>query len=165
MNKYQKIRRELKHPENVDKTLAYFWGMFHESHHPSELVTEWAKLHPLYKPKTSVVYVDGMCYHKKKSEHNIPLTIIEETDRKVDALKRVCVGRYYCDLSYKFRKGEYKEVRYTYLPRGQSCWCWCCKANAKYRHHIVMLSRGGTNDPWNIVPICGKCHKRIHPWL
>lgn len=32
-------------------------------------------------------------------------------------------------------------------------------------HHIVTVEHGGSNNPWNLVPICHVCHRRIHPWM
>lgn len=32
-------------------------------------------------------------------------------------------------------------------------------------HHIVPLSRGGTNRDENLVTLCDECHKRIHPHM
>lgn len=29
-------------------------------------------------------------------------------------------------------------------------------------HHIIDLSRGGTNDPTNLVIVCKACHDAIH---
>jgi 5-methylcytosine-specific restriction endonuclease McrA len=32
-------------------------------------------------------------------------------------------------------------------------------------HHIVPRHRGGPDDLENLITLCTKCHKRIHPWL
>jgi len=29
-------------------------------------------------------------------------------------------------------------------------------------HHVVPLSKGGTNDPDNLITLCSKCHRAIH---
>jgi len=29
-------------------------------------------------------------------------------------------------------------------------------------HHIIPLSKGGTNDRGNLIPLCSKCHEYIH---
>lgn len=40
----------------------------------------------------------------------------------------------------------------------------CNEKNAPLHvHHIVPLSEGGTNDPINLVTLCGECHRRQHP--
>lgn len=43
--------------------------------------------------------------------------------------------------------------------------CVCCGEEADSRHHIIELQYGGSNSPKNIVPICSKCHSKVHPWL
>lgn len=32
-------------------------------------------------------------------------------------------------------------------------------------HHIVPVSRGGEDDPRNLISLCNDCHAAIHPWL
>jgi len=40
-------------------------------------------------------------------------------------------------------------------------WCeYCSSKFALSFHHIVRRSKGGTNDPDNIVLLCAKCHHR-----
>lgn len=36
------------------------------------------------------------------------------------------------------------------------------KCDSIHYHHIVPLSKGGTNNISNIVPLCEKCHGAIH---
>lgn len=45
--------------------------------------------------------------------------------------------------------------------------CWLCEEKeAKHRHHVVMLSNGGSvSARKNIILLCVHCHGRIHPWL
>lgn len=43
--------------------------------------------------------------------------------------------------------------------------CFSCGGKANHRHHIIALAKGGDNRRTNIVPICGSCHAKIHPWL
>jgi 5-methylcytosine-specific restriction endonuclease McrA len=43
--------------------------------------------------------------------------------------------------------------------------CYVCSGRSDHRHHVVPLSRGGTNDKRNIVTLCNHCHEQVHPWL
>ena len=45
--------------------------------------------------------------------------------------------------------------------------CWCCETQVEFRerHHIIQIQHGGTSRPDNIVSVCKRCHKAIHPWL
>jgi len=44
----------------------------------------------------------------------------------------------------------------------QGCAAACTVLNV---HHIVPLSRGGSDDPSNLHTLCNDCHAKIHPWL
>ncbi len=156
-------RREIKDADKIEQSLIYFWGMFHESHYPTKLVSDWLKRYKDYKPKTKVNWVGKKASHTKKNDHNRSLTIKEETARKVAALKKILKGKYNNKSSYRERRQEFNEIKKFYLPQGLKC--WCCGVVASLRHHIIMVSRGGTNDPWNIVPLCKKCHSQLHSWL
>lgn len=37
-----------------------------------------------------------------------------------------------------------------------------CTGVAQHKHHRVLRSRGGTNDPSNLVETCFQCHDFIH---
>jgi 5-methylcytosine-specific restriction endonuclease McrA len=53
-------------------------------------------------------------------------------------------------------------------PRGRTLRgvCWACSANTDvFTHHIVQLQNGGTNNPMNLVRVCGGCHSAVHPWM
>lgn len=43
--------------------------------------------------------------------------------------------------------------------------CFCCGMRNVTRHHIIQLKNGGPNTGRNIVSICPKCDKKVHPWL
>ena len=40
--------------------------------------------------------------------------------------------------------------------------CFYCGAPATQVHHIVPLSRGGTNSMTNMVLVCERCHRAHH---
>lgn len=45
-------------------------------------------------------------------------------------------------------------------------WCEarldCCTGRATERHHRKFRSRGGTDDPANLIDLCGTCHRYVH---
>lgn len=45
--------------------------------------------------------------------------------------------------------------------------CQLCAAEGRtfYRHHIIGIAHGGSNTRRNQIPLCGHCHRLIHPWL
>lgn len=42
----------------------------------------------------------------------------------------------------------------------------CCNCGSNWEqlhaHHIVPLSKGGTNDLYNLITLCKSCHERVH---
>lgn len=45
--------------------------------------------------------------------------------------------------------------------------CFSCRTEARkvYWHHILQVQNGGSNTPRNLVLLCARCHRDIHPWL
>jgi len=45
--------------------------------------------------------------------------------------------------------------------------CQGCGAEATKQnvHHIVPLHSGGSNEIKNLITLCDRCHRQIHPWL
>lgn len=37
-----------------------------------------------------------------------------------------------------------------------------CTTKAEHVHHIVLRSRGGSDDPANLAAVCNSCHRHIH---
>ena len=71
--------------------------------------------------------------------------------------------------AYSRRRGSRQTRGYdaTYdrarkLVLAQSPHCARCGAPATEVHHVVPLSRGGTNDVTNLVPLCRACHHVVH---
>jgi hypothetical protein len=34
-----------------------------------------------------------------------------------------------------------------------------------YWHHVIQVQHGGSNSPRNLVRLCHRCHRTVHPWL
>lgn len=78
--------------------------------------------------------------------------------------------------SYKVR-GETKRIqRHTYpenwrelseeVKKRDNYCCVICQSTKKLEvHHILALSRGGTNAKRNLITLCEKCHKKRHRHL
>lgn len=59
------------------------------------------------------------------------------------------------------------------LPERRRNFCWACLRNrtllsslrpsiAIEVHHVIPVSEGGTDDPDNLLVLCGECHAEIH---
>ena len=78
------------------------------------------------------------------------------------------VHSYYCFLRRK--KNNYPtnwdELRKDILRRDNYTCCNCLNTNKKLHvHHIVPLTRGGTNEPTNLATLCERCHIQLHPHM
>lgn len=92
---------------------------------------------------------------KKKPEQ------IDKKDR-LDWLRTHCTaGRYLGTVEVERRRKRFVEYRLR-LASIYSKLCYVCDKKADHYHHIVYLSRGGSNGPKNIVPMCATCHKKVH---
>lgn len=41
--------------------------------------------------------------------------------------------------------------------------CLACQENKIIEiHHVKTRGSGGGDDPWNVIPLCQKCHKEWH---
>jgi hypothetical protein len=67
------------------------------------------------------------------------------------------------NLSMLYPENWY-EIRALALER-DNYQCGNCHASAVHVHHIVPLSKGGTNDLSNLRSLCEDCHKKIHPHM
>lgn len=45
--------------------------------------------------------------------------------------------------------------------------CFACRTEARrvYWHHVIQVQHGGSNTPRNLVSLCHRCHRDVHPWL
>lgn len=55
---------------------------------------------------------------------------------------------------------NHKDSYWTHLEH--KCYNCGSTTDTLELHHIVPLGLGGTNNPSNIVPLCGKCHDLVH---
>ncbi|MBI4789589.1 MAG: HNH endonuclease [Chloroflexi bacterium] len=72
--------------------------------------------------------------------------------------------------TYAFRTGseypyDWDRIRQQALTRDGHR-CGNCGSNTKLQvHHIVPLSKVGTNQLSNLRTLCLDCHKRVHPYM
>lgn len=75
------------------------------------------------------------------------------------------------DLVVPFSKslGKYRARRRRFDNRERQAWelkqkCLVCKEKGKrtHIHHIIPISKGGSNDKCNLVRVCYDCHCNIH---
>jgi len=89
---------------------------------------------------------------------------------------------YYSDIERSRARARYGQMRYkarkvgarghctmTQLAGRWEMWggnCYLCGAAATATDHVIPLSRGGTNWPANLRPVCGHCNstKRAKDW-
>jgi hypothetical protein len=43
--------------------------------------------------------------------------------------------------------------------------CFVCQEPGYARHHIIAVKNGGLNRGSNLVRLCPRCHRDVHPWL
>ncbi len=59
---------------------------------------------------------------------------------------------------------NYKEQYFKNLglDKCDALFCIVCGRFAKNLHHVTYKSRGGTDEPENLVPLCFECHSGHH---
>lgn len=60
---------------------------------------------------------------------------------------------------------RWRKIRSMFLNANP--FCEKCKSEGRYTlaseiHHIIPLSKGGTHDLDNLMPLCKSCHAKIH---
>jgi len=61
---------------------------------------------------------------------------------------------------------DWDEIRHSVLARdGYTCGNCGINSGPFHVHHIVPLSKGGTNNMGNLRTLCENCHKDIHPHM
>jgi 5-methylcytosine-specific restriction endonuclease McrA len=51
------------------------------------------------------------------------------------------------------------------LPRPAGECFVCCAVKATQNHHVIAIINGGRSVKKNLVGVCSKCHRSIHPWM
>ena len=72
--------------------------------------------------------------------------------------------KYDCPIPYKNRRKFFDEYKGQWFKDWKFCYV-CEDSTIQHIHHIVMLSKGGTNDEANLIGLCEGCHMEIHPWM
>jgi hypothetical protein len=59
-----------------------------------------------------------------------------------------------------------KAIRRERIPRTPEA-CFACKSQGRdlFWHHVIAVDHGGDNAILNLVPLCLRCHAKVHPWL
>jgi len=68
-------------------------------------------------------------------------------------------------LGFNFPKypADWDDIRAEVLDRDNHRCKKCGMENLLHIHHIIPLSESGTNDPENLITLCGHCHQIEHP--
>jgi 5-methylcytosine-specific restriction endonuclease McrA len=83
----------------------------------------------------------------------------QRLDALRDYAKNIVVPR---KLSPEAKRRHFQQC-VDWRPEG-SCFL-CRQQSAAVRHHVIPVSKGGTNRSLNLVGLCHYCHALIHPWL
>ena len=112
------------------------------------------------------------CNKKKHKKHH---TFCKQSLETVDAKKDVLMKFGFKDKIGRLKRwansGEYKidykyyDLRYQKQILDKDICQVCCKEKAYCMHHILLLCKGGNNKASNLIAICEKCHKKIHPYM
>lgn len=51
------------------------------------------------------------------------------------------------------------------LAEAQACWACLNGERWLYWHHVITVGHGGSSTPRNLVPLCHRCHRAVHPHL
>lgn len=57
---------------------------------------------------------------------------------------------------------DWNKARNAAIKRDNGKCNFCGCSGDIHVHHIRPLSRGGTNEPYNLVTLCADCHRREH---
>ena len=94
-------------------------------------------------------------YFSKKDNSNVDETINVKKDNKK-------VVKEHRTDSYDNFSQTWDDIKDTILKKyGYKC-SICGKTNNLQMHHKIPIKDGGTNDLFNLIPLCIDCHEKIH---
>lgn len=94
-------------------------------------------------------------YFSKKDNSNVDETINVKKDNKK-------VVKEHRTDSYDNFSQTWDDIKDTILKKyGYKC-SICGKTNNLQMHHKIPIKDGGTNDLFNLIPLCKDCHEKIH---
>jgi 5-methylcytosine-specific restriction endonuclease McrA len=64
------------------------------------------------------------------------------------------------DINERKTEAKRREAAYGGIPP-----CLRCERPAEVLHHVIRQSQGGTNDPDNLINLCGGCHDYVHQFV
>lgn len=115
-------------------------------------------------------------YDKRKKRKNVRRKKVlfgsrdDERWQKLDYTERI---KFLRNIALKYANGLYKrntaldgyrdlrKVRNFYKTKD----CIVCGNKAQLMHHLRPLLYFGTNEDYNLVPLCQNCHNKVHPHL
>lgn len=108
---------------------------------------------------------------KLKKKHKFCKEHLRKADPKKDVLLKFGFKDRIGRLKRWANSGEYKIDYDYYSLRSKKhkvgvVLCEVCgKEKAYCMHHILPLCKGGRNKSNNLIAVCEKCHKKIHPFM
>jgi HNH endonuclease len=92
---------------------------------------------------------------------NCPLHMIKKSKRMGWLKKQLKQGKWLSKFERDYYRKEFDKIKDILINFKVKTACYVCSKEAKHRHHVVPLAKGGKNDLSNIVPLCIKCHAQL----
>lgn len=106
--------------------------------------------------------------------HEVMCQLAEEIGTPTTAAERLALlQRYARYVVYRPSRAEWRALfnaeRLTRVEKqtdfDEMAMCFVCWQGPDEWHHIVQLQYGGDNRDENVVAICRRCHRKVHPWM
>lgn len=93
-------------------------------------------------------------------------TILEQADKK-DEFQKLIFFRSLASNNISYKRLDSKKYQKLRSVKNElnSDRCYICGGKSYCMHHIIPLICGGKNRKRNLIPVCEKCHKYIHPFM
>ena len=103
-----------------------------------------------------------------KKKRGLKLTTFKQLETPRERMKFLVKladrGRWATKSQRELRRTVFDDIKDIKFPlAGRRC--ATCLDKAEVRHHIIPLSRNGSNIKRNICYLCKSCHSIVHPWL